>query len=67
MNIDQCVGMMESLRDTYRQIAESGEIKEDKVYKLKNTLMQIELSMVSMRKNVAKLEKKLQLLKQPTS
>ena len=67
MNIDQCVEMMESLRDTYRQIAVSGEVKEAKVYKLKNTLMQIELSMVSMRKNVAKLEKKLQLLKQPTS
>lgn len=67
MNIDQCVEMIESLRDTYTQIAGSGEIKERQVYKLKNTLMQLELSMISMRKNVATLEKKLQLLKHPTN
>jgi len=67
MNIDQCVEMMESLRDTYTRIAGSGEIKERQVYKLKNTLMQMELSMISMRKNVAILEKKLQLLKHPTN
>ncbi len=67
MNIDQCVEMMESLRDTYAQIAGSGDIKERQVYKLKNTLMQLELSMISMRKNVAILEKKLQLLKHPTN
>ena len=67
MNIDQCVEMIESLRDTYTQIAGSGEIKERQVYKLKNTLMQLELSMISMRKNVAILEKKLQLLKYPTN
>ena len=67
MNIDQCVEMMESLRDTYTQIAGSGEIKERTVNKLKNTLMQMELSMISMRKNVAVLEKKLQLLKHPTN
>ena len=67
MNIDQCVEMMESLRDTYSQIMNSGEIKERQVYKLKNTLMQLELSMISMRKNVATLEKKLQLLKHPTN
>ena len=46
MNIDQCVEMMESLRDTYTQIAGSGEIKERQVYKLKNVLMQIDLSMI---------------------
>ena len=67
MNIDQCVEMIESLRDTYTQIAGSGEIKERQVYKLKNTVMQLELSMISMRKNVAILEKKLQLLKYPTN
>ena len=67
MNIDQCVEMMESLRDTYAQIAGSGDIKERQVYKLKNTLMLLELSMISMRKNVAILEKKLQLLKHPTN
>jgi len=67
MNIDQCVEMIESLRDTYTQIAVSGKIKEAQVYKLKNTLMQMELSMISMRKNVAALEKKLQLLKHPTN
>ena len=67
MNIDQCVEMIESLRDTYTQIAGSGEIKERQVYKLKNTLMQLELSMISMRKNVSALEKKLQLLKHPTN
>ena len=67
MNIDQCVEMMESLRDKYNQIAGSGEIKEAQVYKLKNVLMQIDLSMISMRKNVAALEKKLQLLKHPTN
>ena len=67
MNIDQCVEMIESLRDTYTQIAVSGKIKEAQVYKLKNTLMQLELSMISMRKNVAILEKKLQLLKHPTN
>ena len=65
MNIDQCVEMIESLRDTYTQIAGSVEIKERTVYKLKNTLIQMELSMISMRKNVATLEKKLQLLKAP--
>ena len=37
------------------------------VYKLKNVLMQIDLSMISMRKNVAILEKKLKLLKHPTN
>ena len=67
MNIDQCVEMIESLRDTYSQIANTGEIKESQVYKLKNTLIQMELSMISMRKNVAILEKKLQLLKYPTN
>ena len=49
MNIDQCVEMMESLRDKYNQIAGSGEIKEREVYKLKNVLMQIDLSMISMK------------------
>ena len=67
MNIDQCVEMMDSLRDTYAQISGSVDIKERQVYKLKNTLMQLELSMISMRKNVAILEKKLQLLKHPTN
>ena len=32
MNINQCVEMMESLRDKYNQIAGSGEIKEREVY-----------------------------------
>lgn len=67
MNIDQCVEMMESLRDTYTQIAGSGEIKERQVYKLKNVLMQIDLSMISMRRSVTILEKKLKLLKHPTN
>jgi hypothetical protein len=67
MNIDQCVEMMESLRDKYNQIAGSGEIKEREVYKLKNVLMQIDLSMISMRRNVTILEKKLKLLKHPTN
>jgi len=63
MDIEQCVEMMTSLRDTYTKFALSGNIKEDDVYKLKNVLIEIELSMVSIRKSVSILETKLQLLK----
>ena len=67
MDIGQCVEMMESLRDTYTRFATSGGIKEREVYKLKNVLSEIELCMISMRKNVTILEKKLQLSKPQTN
>ena len=63
MNIDQCVEMIASLRDAYQRIAQSSTVPSGQVYKLKHALTEIELSMISMRKNIQIMEKKLTLRK----
>tara|TARA_Y100000588_G_C14168764_1_gene888147 strand:+ start:79 stop:258 length:180 start_codon:yes stop_codon:yes gene_type:complete len=52
MTPDQCVEMMEALRDAYKKISRSTKPAKEEVLKLKNVLLQIELCMVSMRLSV---------------
>jgi hypothetical protein len=58
MNIEECVEMMEKLRQTYSSFAMRESVKENNFNKLKNVLLQIEMNVVSMRKSIVKAEKK---------
>jgi len=55
MTPEQCLEMMEALRDAYNKCSPSTS-KEQKL-KLKNILVQIELCMISMRKSVDRMFK----------
>jgi len=50
MTPEECLEMMEALRDAYSTVSFSASKKEK--LKLKNILMQIELCMISMRRSV---------------
>jgi len=56
MTPEQCLEMMEALRDAYNRLSTSVQQEEEK-NKFKNILMQIELCMISMRKSVDKMFK----------
>jgi len=58
MNIEECVEMMEKLRELYSSFALRESVKENNFNKLKNVLLQIEMSVVSMRKSIVEAEKK---------
>ena len=58
MTPDQCLEMMEALRDAYNRVSTSPNTAKEEKNKLKNILMQIELCMISMRKSVDKMFKK---------
>jgi hypothetical protein len=58
MNIEECVEMMEKLRQTYSSFAMRESVKENNFNKLKNVLVQIEMNVVSMRKSIVEAEKK---------
>ena len=56
MTPEQCLEMMEALRDAYNRLSTSVQQEEEK-NKFKNILMQIELCMISKRKSVDKMFK----------
>ena len=56
MTPEQCLEMMEALRDAYNRLSTSVQQEEEK-NKFKNILMQIELCMISLRKSVDKMFK----------
>ena len=55
MTPEQCLEMMEALRDAYNKFPPS--TPEEQKLKLKNILVQIELCILSMRKSVDKMFK----------
>ena len=55
MTPEQCLEMMEALRDAYNKFTPS--TPEEQKLKFKNILMQIELCMISMRKSVDRMFK----------
>ena len=55
MTPDQCLEMMEALRDVYKKIPTS--TSEEEKIRFKNILMQIELCVISMRKSVDRMFK----------
>ena len=55
MTPEQCLEMMEMLRDAYSKCSPS--TSEEQKLKLKNILVQIELCMISMRKSVDRMFK----------
>jgi len=55
MTPEQCLEMMEALRDAYNKFTPS--TPEEQKLKLKNILVQIELCMISMRKSVDRMFK----------
>lgn len=67
MDIDQCVEMISSLKDAYHRVAQSSAVPSGQVYKLKHAFTEIELSMISMRKSIQTMEKKLTLRKEATT
>ena len=63
MDIEQCIEMINALRDTYKGMVSAGNIKKGDINRLKHTITEIELAMISMRKSVQELEIKLKLNK----
>jgi hypothetical protein len=57
MTPDQCLEIMENLRNAYNNFSNSNNTTYENKIKLKNILMQIELCMISMRKSVDKMFK----------
>ena len=57
MDFEQCVEMMEHLRDSYKQMSSSNNISISDIRKVKHILTQLELSMISIRNSVDKMTK----------
>jgi hypothetical protein len=57
MTPEQCLEIMENLRNAYNNFSNSNNTTYENKIKLKNILMQIELCMISMRKSVDKMFK----------
>ena len=58
MDVEECVEIMEKLRETYSSFALRENIKESNFNRLKNILLQLEMSIGSMRKSIVKAENK---------
>jgi hypothetical protein len=58
MTPEECLEMMEALRDAYNNVSSSTNTAKEQKIQLKNILMQIELCLISMRKSVDKMFEK---------
>ena len=63
MNPDQCLEMMNALRDAYKQVALSPALPKKELYHLKHILTEIELAIISMKKSMKTIESKLNVIK----
>ena len=59
MDLEQCVSMMEELSRVYKQIAITNKVPTNQINKLKHTLTELEIHMISIRKSVDQLKDKL--------
>ena len=59
MDLEQCVSMMEELSRVYKQIAITNKVPTNQINKLKHTLTELEIYMISIRKSVDQLKDKL--------
>ena len=59
MDLEQCVSMMEELSRVYKQIAITNKVPTNQINKLKHTLTELEIHMISIRKSVNQLKDKL--------
>ena len=57
MTHEQCVEMMEALRDAFSRVSYSKNAPQSEILKLKNTLMLIEMSVISMRLSMERMLK----------
>jgi hypothetical protein len=57
MTPEQCVEMMEALRDAFSRVSLSKNTPQSEILKLKNTLMLIEMSVISMRYSMERMLK----------
>ena len=57
MTPEQCVEMMEALRDAFSRVSFSKNATQSEILKLKNTLMLIEMSVISMRLSMERMLK----------
>ena len=55
MNPDECIEIMKSLCDLYHRASETPIVSPHKAYRLKHTLTELELIMISIRKSVEKI------------
>ena len=58
MTPEECLEMMEALRDAFNNVSSSTNTAKEQKIQLKNILMQIELCLISMRKSVDKMFEK---------
>ena len=63
MNPDQCLEMMNALRDAYKRVALSTALPKKELYHLKHILTEIELAIISMKKSMKIIESKLNTTK----
>ena len=59
MNTDQCIEMMKALQNAYQQLSQSDNIPSREVYRLSHVITEIELSIISIKKNIEIMKKKL--------
>ena len=56
MNIEQCVEIMQSLRDAYQQMSSQRGISLNKYLELKHAAMELKLVMISIEKSLQQIE-----------
>ena len=56
MNIEQCVEIMQSLRDAYQQMSSQSGISLNKYLELKHAAMELKLVMISIEKSLQQIE-----------
>jgi len=59
MDVEQCIDMMKELSRVYNQIAITNKVPTNQINKLKHTLNELEIYMISIRKSMDKLKDKL--------
>lgn len=68
MNIEQCIEIMQSLRDAYQQMSSKSGISLNKYLELKNAAMELKLVMISIEKSLQQIgmqHEKNTILKEP--
>ena len=57
MNIEQSLEVMKGVGNMYKQMAAETHLPESQVIKLKHTVLELELIMISIRKNMEQINK----------
>ena len=63
MNLEQCVDIMKTLSETYMGTASAPIADPEQTYRLAHALTEIEMHIITMRKSIKMMKKKIELKK----